>query len=256
MTGSKLLPKCTTVYLVVPFSPSSLRSEISSDLDHEHIVRYHDRYVDRDAGILYILMEYCGGGDLSRIIKQAQKHNRAVPEDTIWNYFMQILLALQHFHHPPNIGSDLDGKERRPQILHRDLKPDNGACPVASCDLAHTSSLAFLDDNNSVKLGDFGLSKALPQASFANTYVGARVIAFPCRLQLNFLVSDTLLHVPGTDARESLRLKIGHLVTRMSHIRTLCPQAPFHEAKTHAELSIFIRCVSFNRASSCLQITY
>jgi len=30
----------------------------------------------------------------------------------------------------------------------------------------------FLDENNTVKLGDFGLSKALAQASFANTYVG------------------------------------------------------------------------------------
>jgi serine/threonine protein kinase len=110
---------------------------ILKDLDHEHIVRYHDRHVDRDAGILYILMEYCGGGDLSGIIKQAQKHSRPVPEDTIWNYFMQILLALQHCHHPPNLGPDSDGKERRPQILHRDLKPDNGACLVRFCDLAH-----------------------------------------------------------------------------------------------------------------------
>jgi serine/threonine protein kinase len=84
-------------------------------------------------------MEYCGGGDLSGIIKQAQKHNRPVPEDTIWNYFMQILLALQHCHHPPNLGPDSDGKERRPQILHRDLKPDNGACLVRFCDLAHAS---------------------------------------------------------------------------------------------------------------------
>ena len=32
----------------------------------------------------------------------------------------------------------------------------------------------FLDENNTVKLGDFGLSKALAQASFANTYVGVR----------------------------------------------------------------------------------
>jgi hypothetical protein len=30
----------------------------------------------------------------------------------------------------------------------------------------------FLDENNSVKLGDFSLSKVLMQASLANTYVG------------------------------------------------------------------------------------
>ena len=34
--------------------------------------------------------------------------------------------------------------------------------------------VVFLDENNTVKLGDFGLSKALAQASFANTYVGVR----------------------------------------------------------------------------------
>lgn len=113
------------------------RRNILKDLHHDHIVRYHDRHVDRDAGILYIMMEYCGGGDLSTIIKQAAKHNRPIPEDTIWNYFMQILLALQHCHHPNGHGRsgsgvgiagglDSDGKERRAQILHRDLKPDNG----------------------------------------------------------------------------------------------------------------------------------
>lgn len=44
----------------------------------------HDRYVNRDAGILYILVEYCGGGDLSAIIKHAMKQSRLIPEDTIW----------------------------------------------------------------------------------------------------------------------------------------------------------------------------
>jgi len=107
------------------------------DLHHDHIVRYHDRHVDRDAGILYILMEYCGGGDLSSVIKQAVKHNRPIPEETIWNYFMQILLALHHCHHPNGHARsgggtsgggamETDSGERRTQVLHRDLKPDNG----------------------------------------------------------------------------------------------------------------------------------
>ena len=84
-------------------------------------------------------MEYCGGGDLSTIIKQATKQNRPIPEDTIWHYFLQILQALHHCHHPnghsrSGSGStinggpiDADGGSRRVQILHRDLKPDNGS---------------------------------------------------------------------------------------------------------------------------------
>ena len=158
---------------------------ILKDLHHENIVRYHDRHVDREAGILYILMEYCGGGDLSNVIKIAQRHSRPIPEDTVWSYFMQLLLALNHCHHPNGHGrtgtstSDGgDGKEKRPQILHRDLKPDNGK-PTSKINIAPSLLIflfwkVFLDENNVVKLGDFGLSKALAQASFANTYVGVR----------------------------------------------------------------------------------
>ena len=106
-------------------------SNILKDLDHDHIVRYYDRHVDRDAGTLYIFMEYCGGGDLSSVIKQAQKNNRLIPEETVWHYFMQILLALYYCHHPKagnsrSGGSAAEG-ERKAPILHRDIKPDNGA---------------------------------------------------------------------------------------------------------------------------------
>ncbi|KAI5988000.1 kinase-like domain-containing protein [Pisolithus marmoratus] len=177
---------------------------ILKDLDHEHIVRYHDRHVDRDGGILYILMEYCGGGDLSSIIKQAQKHNRFVLEDTVWHYFMQILLALQHCHHPPSQSKD----DRRPQILHRDLKPDN----------------VFLDESNNVKLGDFGLSKALAQASFANTYVGTP-----------YYMSPELMQEKAYDSKSDI-WSLGCLIYELCALKP-----PFHEAKTHAELSIFIR---------------
>ncbi|KAI0633514.1 kinase-like domain-containing protein [Trametes polyzona] len=188
---------------------------ILKDLHHEHIVRYHDRHVDRDAGILYILMEFCGGGDLSSIIKHAQRHSRPIPEDTIWNYFMQILLALNHCHHPnsghgrtSSAGSDADGKDRRAQILHRDLKPDN----------------VFLDENNTVKLGDFGLSKALTQASFANTYVGTP-----------YYMSPELMQEKAYDSKSDI-WSLGCLIYELCALKP-----PFHEAKTHAELSILIR---------------
>lgn len=185
---------------------------ILKDLHHEHIVRYHDRHVDRDAGILYILMEYCGGGDLSTVIKQAQKHNRPVPEDTIWNYFMQILLALHYCHHPGShgrIGSGTsEGDAKRPQILHRDLKPDN----------------VFLDQSNTVKLGDFGLSKALSQANFANTYVGTP-----------YYMSPELMQERAYDSKSDI-WSLGCLIYELCALKP-----PFHEAKTHAELSIFIR---------------
>ncbi|KAF7356634.1 Protein kinase domain-containing protein [Mycena venus] len=189
---------------------------ILKDLHHDHIVRYHDRYVDRDAGILYILMEYCGGGDLSAVIKQAVKQNRPIAEDAVWAYFMQILLALNHCHNTgghgrtasAGSGSEIDGKERRAQILHRDLKPDN----------------VFLDDSNTVKLGDFGLSKALSQASFANTYVGTP-----------YYMSPELMQEKAYDSKSDI-WSLGCLIYELCALKP-----PFHEAKTHNELSSLIR---------------
>ncbi|KAJ7224253.1 kinase-like domain-containing protein [Mycena pura] len=189
---------------------------ILKDLHHDHIVRYHDRFVDRDAGILYILMEYCGGGDLSTVIKQAFKQNRPIAEDAIWGYFMQILLALNHCHNTGGHGrngsggsaSELEGKERRAQILHRDLKPDN----------------VFLDESNTVKLGDFGLSKALHQASFANTYVGTP-----------YYMSPELMQEKAYDSKSDI-WSLGCLIYELCALKP-----PFHEAQTHNELSILVR---------------
>jgi serine/threonine protein kinase len=44
--------------------------------------------------------------------------------------------------------------------------------------------LVFLDEQDNIKLGDFGLSKALlDQASFANTYVGTPYYMSPELMQ-------------------------------------------------------------------------
>ncbi|VDC05017.1 unnamed protein product [Peniophora sp. CBMAI 1063] len=189
---------------------------ILKDLHHDHIVRYHDRHVDRDQGILYILMEFCGGGDLSSVIKSAQRTGRPIAEETIWNYFMQILLALQHCHHPngharsSSSASDSGegGKERRPQILHRDLKPDN----------------VFLDEMNAVKLGDFGLSKALTQATLAVTYVGTP-----------YYMSPEVIQEKAYDSKSDI-WSLGCLIYELCALHP-----PFHEAKTHAQLHMCIQ---------------
>ena len=43
------------------------------ELRHQHIVRYYDRIIDRTQAIIYIIMEYCQGGDLASIIARNRK---------------------------------------------------------------------------------------------------------------------------------------------------------------------------------------
>ena len=91
-------------------------------------------------------MEYCEGGDLNQLIKRCKKTGEFIAEDIIWKIFTQVLLAIHVIH------NHKEGK-----ILHRDVKPSN----------------IFLDKDNNVKLGDFGLSRELSdQSKFAYSHVG------------------------------------------------------------------------------------
>ncbi|XP_066533262.1 serine/threonine-protein kinase Nek2 [Hoplias malabaricus] len=118
------------------------------ELKHPNIVRYHDRIIDRTNTTLYIVMEYCEGGDLASLINKCIKERRYLEEEFILRVMAQVALALKECHDRSNGGST---------VLHRDLKPAN----------------IFLDSKNNVKLGDFGLARILKHdTSFAKTFVG------------------------------------------------------------------------------------
>ncbi|ORX48853.1 Serine/threonine-protein kinase [Hesseltinella vesiculosa] len=72
--------------------------------------------------VLYIQMEYCEKKTLRDIIDEK------LDEHEIWRLFRQILEGLVHIHSQG--------------MIHRDLKPSN----------------IFLDSNNDIKIGDFGLA--------------------------------------------------------------------------------------------------
>ncbi|KAI8818905.1 kinase-like domain-containing protein [Fimicolochytrium jonesii] len=126
---------------------------ILRELRHPHIVRYYERHVDKGNSMIYIIMEYCEGGDLAAVIRKARKTGQRFQEAHIWNILAQLLLAL-HECHQGSPGSSKSGSH--PPILHRDIKPDN----------------VFLDGSHNAKLGDFGLSRLMDGADFAQTYVG------------------------------------------------------------------------------------
>ena len=57
---------------------------ILRELNHQHIVRYYDRVIDRDHSKIFIVMEYCEGGDISTLIRSMRKEKKYIPEDLIW----------------------------------------------------------------------------------------------------------------------------------------------------------------------------
>lgn len=93
-----------------------------------------------------------------------------------------------------------------------------------------------------MKLGDFGLSKVLTQASLANTYVGVCIPSFgfghlilTIPVQTPYYMSPELMQEKAYDSKSDI-WSLGCLIYE------LCAhKPPFHEAKTHSELSMAIR---------------
>ncbi|KAL8989869.1 MAG: hypothetical protein Q9177_001340 [Variospora cf. flavescens] len=190
---------------------------ILSSLRHPNIVAYYHRHHLKDTQDLHLYMEYCGGGDLSKLIKNLIAQNQFAEEAFVWSMFSQLATALYRCHYgldPPEAGTNvlgLTGEVKPPQglrgknqimILHRDLKPDN----------------VFLGDDNQVKLGDFGLSKLMQSHDFASTYVGTPYYMSPeiCAAERYTLYSDIW--------------SLGCVMYE------LCARRPPFDAKTHLQL--------------------
>ncbi|KAF2162233.1 hypothetical protein M409DRAFT_69166 [Zasmidium cellare ATCC 36951] len=191
---------------------------ILESLRHTNIVQYYHRQHLKSSHDLHLYMEYCGNGDLGGYIRKLKEKNRYADEEFIWTIFAQLVGALYRCHYgedPPPPGKEgnvrkgkaLQSKQGHTVILHRDLKPEN----------------VFLGEENSVKLGDFGLSKIIAAHDFASTYVGTPFYMSPeiCAAERYSHYSDIW----------SLGCIIYELATR---------QVPF-EARSHMELVMKIK---------------
>ncbi|XP_022623019.1 serine/threonine-protein kinase Nek5-like [Seriola dumerili] len=111
-----------------------------SRMKHPNIVSFTTSFQEGDS--LYIVMEYCDGGDLMKKINM----QRGVPftEERIVAWFVQICLGLKHIH------------DRK--ILHRDIKAQN---------------IFLTNGGMKAKLGDFGIARMLNNTmELARTCVG------------------------------------------------------------------------------------
>ena len=94
-----------------------------------------DKKKSKKRSVLFIQMEYCENRTLFDLIRQGLPNDA----DNYWRILRQILEALAHIH--------------AQGIIHRDLKPMN----------------IFIDENQNVKIGDFGLAKNVHNLSAMNT---------------------------------------------------------------------------------------
>lgn len=104
---------------------------------HPGIVAYRDSFVNPDDGSLCLVMDYCEGGDLAHCLRRQREELGAFgdpvhfSEHVVLDWFIEMALSLDYVH------------SRR--VLHRDLKTNN----------------VFLTRDGRLRLGDFGIAKAL-----------------------------------------------------------------------------------------------
>ncbi|KAK7171235.1 hypothetical protein R3I94_001235 [Phoxinus phoxinus] len=133
----------------VKFNLDAAKNEINilKNLQHGYIVAYEDSFEDEESGYLYIVSDYCAGGDL---YKKMKTQGGFFEEEQILDWLVQICLALQYLNEK--------------NVLHRDIKPQN----------------VFLTEDGYINLGDFGCSKVLQRADeYATSVVGAELYVSP-----------------------------------------------------------------------------
>ena len=130
--------------------------DILIKIDHPNIIKLFDVFESQNS--LYLIMEECYGGELfDRILKRIE-NNLMYTEKEACEIIRQVMGAIEYCH---NKG-----------IVHRDLKPEN---------------LLYLkegpEENNPLKIIDFGLSQDLNIKKILSSKVGTAYYVSPEILQ-------------------------------------------------------------------------
>ena len=116
-------------------------AKILSGFNSEYIVKYYFSSLEKD--YFNILMEYGGDNNLKQFIHQYKMKNQLIQEKIIRDIIIQICSGLKDIHNS--------------NLIHRGLTPEN----------------IFIDQNNKIKIGDFGVSKQLStNTKYAKTDTG------------------------------------------------------------------------------------
>lgn len=106
-------------------------------LDHPNIVKLLT--VDMIDKNIIMVMEYVKGTDLEKLLDEKDH----LDIKTALKYFLQLLSALEFAH--------------KHKVIHRDIRPSN----------------ILIDENDNIKVADFGTSRLLTEKQFATTKIGS-----------------------------------------------------------------------------------
>ncbi|KAM6052620.1 serine/threonine-protein kinase ULK1 isoform 5-T5 [Chlamydotis macqueenii] len=126
--------------------------KILKELKHENIVALYD--FQELANSVYLVMEYCNGGDLADYLHTM----RTLSEDTIRLFLQQIAGAMKMLHSKG--------------IIHRDLKPQNIL-------LSYVGGRKSNPNNIRIKIADFGFARYLQSNMMAATLCGSPMYMAP-----------------------------------------------------------------------------
>ncbi|CAH2222499.1 serine threonine- kinase ULK2 isoform X1 [Pelobates cultripes] len=126
--------------------------KILKELQHENIVALYD--VQESPTFIYLVMEYCNGGDLADYLQA----KGTLSEDTIRGFLQQIAAAMRVLHSKG--------------IIHRDLKPQNILLSYASRKKSTFSGIR-------IKIADFGFARYLQSNMMAATICGSPTYMAP-----------------------------------------------------------------------------
>jgi serine/threonine protein kinase len=116
--------------------------EVMKNISHPNIVKLYDVIYEEDS--MYLILEYCKNGDLSKYLK-----NRPLKEEYAQKYLKQIVSALKYL-----ISNS---------IIHRDLKPHN----------------ILVTDNYELKISDFGFARYFEKNTLVDTLCGSPMYMAP-----------------------------------------------------------------------------
>ncbi|XP_067910697.1 serine/threonine-protein kinase ULK1 isoform X3 [Heterodontus francisci] len=126
--------------------------KILKELKHDNIVALYD--FQEMANSVYLVMEYCNGGDLADYL-----HSKGtLSEDTIRLFLQQIAGAMKMLHSKG--------------VIHRDLKPQNIL-------LSFTGGRKSNPNNIRIKIADFGFARYLQTNMLAATLCGSPMYMAP-----------------------------------------------------------------------------